>query len=885
MGDADIDVKFGDGSDTREWESGVDWISFGENANGVSQHKTYWEGLYGNGYYLSEPRNVQNGGFKVGIRSASSGYNTTYYPFGLYIKIGTTYYCLEPIFYDSDATSKIAVKYGKMTSRPAVIGDASGNPNNLTISPKMPHNKSTSYPYWYILHFRSDGYVDIYAYKSAAYIYQDNDFDDIPSSVFNNTSTLYCVVKDAMTWNGANINEVGVYTNKPTYGSTGYRYVAMADFYLEADEYPTYDTDLDLTKLQSVVVATNMEGGGGATLVCGYDPINDDPKESLTGTKASFMYKDPYEVFQFKGEVDDITIGHDTITYTLTDVLRKLQKTPCNYNPIKYYSIVKSLTDDILRDDYATWTLNEFINKILIVEDKSLYRTYAHPTSKETPEYYEKVGATWSDIDGLAPERYDEQGSYGYLYFLDDNKTSVDGLVVDNTGIHNAIRQTYELTFYEHNEPDWDSIKLNYALRTTGFSGGLVDKAANFYDNNVAKIEIWNYIGGFWVDVKIFNEEDKTNFEGETGEDWNQTYSLTDDSAGLSAIVQGTIDLSEVLSGAPSYLRGVYMSNDGIENSSGFKKNKMKIRVVSNHVADFGMNPQLEVHMLEMVFDQSEIKTDPQSQQIQSSLIESNTATQMILDESELTDQPQSDGVTKFDEYRITDDIETVLENILGESDFILDLNIDANISSYGEGEDLTYIMIYSELLKLKKQYDWNFWWEGNADEDNLKIVDNFDDSGVTLTEADIVNYDAGGVSVNYDASKIRDKIIVIGLNGVTATLEAPTDYTLEYQNANGSETEIYRDNELTSQKNVTKFANSVINKHSKLGVNMDVVLDYTNPYQNYQKLAKGKYISVEINEFSTVTYGKLLIVGMVFSESVDTGITNVTLKLERQIE
>ena len=866
-------------------ETPGDWITVGSGYNSYATNTglAWTDSTSAGGKYKSIIKNTPSGEWEVTfILQRAGSQQSTLQCFG-YIKLSDGNYYMVGMRGIFSLPTKLSWK--KQATQPTDTFEA------------MTYTNDARRAGWNVvtLRFKSNGNVDIVRKYSDEVV--NNMKSVLPTITDCHERADQYVESDVTTWSGAKIEEVGYIGNGTHSGIDAHYFFGM---YIEADLPTPEGGTADLGDIRNISATKMFGGGGGANIFSTYDANVVDEATIRANYRKSITIQDTvYGTMRFKGEINYIDIIRDAdiyhVNYRAAEDIRKLSKQFCRVTPIQLNTILKSTKNNMVYDYLASWTINEFASKIMTTTDKDLYKTYVHPTSV----------SQWRVVDGLvlnpatwiAGAVHEEAGSIDHLYFDDESKTDDNAYGI--VGTRGVLTDPYthimvfEFTVYESDDiSTWDQAFLEVIGRWNSFKGARVWGTDDSWYPAILK---FNYTTGLYEMVYQYTPDDHSTSDVGDDDVWQLdelntvAYNTSADGAGKSPVFTDKVGI---------LFDADHKTNVTSANASGFRSYTVKI-AISATTTDMDITnisqryPILELHQFELLFDQELTKSDPQGQNYSTGKILSNTATTITLDSTtnaviSVNTFPQGDGVTKGDGMYITDNVEEVLADIFAtaDTDFTKEEDFNNDYTTYGEIDDLYDTPIYDYIQKLSGNHNWAYWSASTVATNVIKIADNFNSSGITLTSADIMNYTEGGLDLKENAQNMYDAITVIGANGIRVTLVNGVDYNVEYSNTLGNEEIIYRDKELYTKRNITAYATSKALLHSTVLYDVVLTLDLTDPYQSYLAIDIGKTVAIETDELSTTTIGQELVVkGMIYTSMEEQGSREfLTLLLQRRV-
>jgi hypothetical protein len=879
MGDADITQLF---NSTNNWDS--IFTKYGGVAPSEDIVSVYHDESQG-GYYYKILRNTASTEWHIvyawsGGGNRQSNANPSY---GMAVKLNDgNYYTFYAELDDSLLPPKNSrYRYGKLTSRPTISN--SNNPDGLDVSAETTQVTEGSWQ-WGILKFKTNGNVDLYGKVN------DGLITGSPNSTIDEILVSMTLIdSDIMTWSGAKIEEIVMFANVL---NTTNGYVShLNTLRVEADEATAEGGTADLTNLININTTTKIGGGGGANLIMGYN--NSDELAVLEANlgKSITIQDTTYGNYMFKGEIKSMRKTRKNVTYRVEEGIRKLTKQFANTNPVLYRSEVQKTLNNIIYDEFAGWSVNAYQNKLLFTEDADLRNGIFFPLTV-TPYLADEESLN----DNWVQTTPDNQGgSVEYLYYFENEEVNdVYGIhylnEVGGGGTDDTPGMQFIVKVWYKENTSWSDMKLKLDVRFTSLKGSKVEGAGGTGELDFfPRLGLYSTISTDYKELERFTNDRYSNSNVEDTEEWHTaSIEAADGSAGKSPII--SVELSVLESGQnPNH----FLTNVSAPNANGFVSAEILIRLKGASVSEnvIGVpdkDPKMEVHYLHVEMVNADRN---QGQELSAGFIASNTAKQITLDGTkawELSNFPSADGVVTSDKFFISEPISTILTEIFANANtnFTVDTDFNNDYSEFGESEDLTHTYIYEYLQKITGQFNWLFWYAPTSVTDVVKVADNTISTGITLTINDILNYNEDGFSVNVDINNIRTKIVGIGDEGITHVDNDGVDYNVDVNFTLGDEEIIYRDNELYSQRNVDQYVQSKQNVNKSKSVSIEVRLDYLDPYQNYQNIALGKTIAVEIPEFSSAAEGFELMVESItyISDEANGWSEEVILQLQRRV-
>lgn len=133
------------------------------------------------------------------------------------------------------------------------------------------------------------------------------------------------------------------------------------------------------------------------------------------------------------------------------------------------------------------------------------------------------------------------------------------------------------------------------------------------------------------------------------------------------------------------------------------------------------------------------------------------------------------------------------------------------------------------------------WWYDNTNDTVVVRSVDLLDDSGVIIQAENVVGWDLGQWSINYDGTTERSSAIVVG-DGVVVTGDYSPDHNFDL----GAEVDIIEDSDIITSDQGTKLINSLKPIRESAGVIVKFTLDYNDTDYNYAAIQEGKLITVQ---------------------------------------
>ncbi len=263
------------------------------------------------------------------------------------------------------------------------------------------------------------------------------------------------------------------------------------------------------------------------------------------------------------------------------------------------------------------------------------------------------------------------------------------------------------------------------------------------------------------------------------------------------------------------------------------------------------------------------------------------TATTITLDPTSGINLPEKDGFGVGDVIRIVKNVEDYLQDSWDASPIAADLgaliiNI-TNSTAIGVLEDHTYKSFFSLMQHISELSNSTFW--ANYAATNTVLISSADNhvvSGVILTRDDLYNYNEGNWSISFDATQQKNKIRILGdnVNFIKTLSPALDPFDL------GDETQIEDDNNIQTLLQASDKADALTPRLEGNEVIARVVLDYSNPNQNYTNIKVGSTVILKLPTASdtSIFNDTLLIMAIDLNRNKQTGDNeHATLSLQKR--
>ena len=857
---------------TTNWKNWTDWTHVGGTLPTWDEYiqntpyTGYWTQGAGTGFQAKiSLRNVFTKTFSLTIEGHNDIYTT--------VKVGANYYTF---LFDNNNGD---VWLWKGTAEP-VYADLL-----VDYDEKLDNVLAGGYQYYHLV-FNDDDSIDIYKGVN----------ENQANAFWSNTPVSSIALTDmtfggtfTTTWDSEELLSELHIGHKAVAYATGF---TMTQFYLNVtEEGGQILGTADLGDVKDISSTKAFGGGGGANIISYYDATTADIDTDIRANyrKSIIIRESTYGNVVFVGEIVDIKTVRDgnlwIVNYRAEEDLKKLTKQFCRVTPIQLLSEIKKVEDNVVHDYLGDWSVDEFVDKLMVTKDDDLYAETVFPVSVSNSRWV-RVSDTWYV---QAPDNVG--GDVNNLYFddLNEGEDNVYGAHydVDITQAADSMRQDFTFKIYERDAPiNWDKINVKIKVRFTSFKGSKVDGVATSHYPQILK---WNYTTSAWVLVHQYYITTNSDANVEDDDTWETaTIEAADNDLGKSPIFETDINM---------VLTADHRDTLSAENAAGFKSYEFKISVKScdnPEDIDYQNEPKIEIHYLGVDFSQKDSKTDPQGQNFSVGKIASNTATSITLDNTanaslSVVDFPQADGVVKEDDYYISDNLEEVVVDIFATADtnFTLNTDFDGDYTDFGEIDDIYDTPIHDYIRKITNIHNMAFWSASTVSTGIIKIADNFDyvedeaTDPLVITGADIMNYAQDGLSLMENSKVIRDRVTVVGAEGIRVSID---NTGVVYTDTLGEEEIIYRDDELYTKSNITAYANTKAIIHQYPRFDIVITLDYTDPLQYYGNVDIGKAMVLVTDEWSWVYWGDLVIRSLVFTKMRATGDREfVTLYLQKR--
>lgn len=593
------------------------------------------------------------------------------------------------------------------------------------------------------------------------------------------------------------------------------------------------------------------------------------------------------EIDIFKGEIKSYS-NIDPHGKMLEGVSQgnKLTKLRANTNALTSGTtgLLKYAFGSVIYDRSKAFSVNEFQNKPIVFTKGSGIKGIKESVLRD---YYQFPEATPNVIfllnDGtpFTPDTIVSSDPTNLYFFVSDGTAndSDNGVVaVETTDKRFGIQMIYDNYF--RTGTSWTKILLFVIVKFESTALGFADYPASGDDN--PEIRIYNYDLNVWENLFDFDNYNpakgfphRGNFHVEGG-GW---------SSNTPAWHLENIDiLKHIRGGAGSGTFADYF-DIGAENNAGYKKHEMKIAVYNT---SWGFTT-MGVYGAQLYFQ----TTTDQFSEYGVENIASNTANTITLDNANLAgvQMPTLDGFSSRDTYYISDYVVNLFADVITNSGTSLLGDIDCtDADEVVDINDMTYTYVFDVLQRWATLLNAVWWVDPRDNTIYFRSVDKIVDSGVTLTEADIIDFDPGAYSHTITGSNIRNEVVVVGARGLFKPVNTSPEFALD----GGDEQEIYVDANLQTQNLVERYANKKKIVHQKANREVRLTLNYTKPQQDYSALFIGKWVKVNIasqveadyiSETISATDGKLLIIAMDYNKGKDiTGdMDYMTFSLQRR--
>lgn len=157
----------------------------------------------------------------------------------------------------------------------------------------------------------------------------------------------------------------------------------------------------------------------------------------------------------------------------------------------------------------------------------------------------------------------------------------------------------------------------------------------------------------------------------------------------------------------------------------------------------------------------------------------------------------------------------------------------DETFTGYTESEDVSQLSVYEFLVKTAKQVNAIFYYDLGT----IYIRKTFTDSGITLTEEDIVS---GTDIVKLNGSNLRSYLEIYGYNNLYTSKTLSPEIGVDNQ-------QIISDPSFRSIYQMTNYINNNLDKWQKYTRTMELTIHANRSDKNYQALRLGTYVSVQL--------------------------------------
>lgn len=610
-----------------------------------------------------------------------------------------------------------------------------------------------------------------------------------------------------------------------------------------------------LANMMEIYAYWGTGGKGSARINIG------DQENAIAATLQSDLGKlitltTPYGLEIFKGEYKDYMAPTDSLKPLVLDSIgQKLVTTRCKTDPrtILPFELRHSI-DKIIHEKNGDFP--DLSDKMIEFTKTTPREIIVHPTAVTYFESDESTGWTPDTIEGALLN----------LYYHQPDLPHPD----------NILRLEHDGT--ENNEDRVVIVFEPYILDGSGFD--LVELRTiwypeeNFGWSNHPSLRIYNYDTSAWEELYDTQDGGGSKIYEGHGSRFPYPTDHTRDIMSYASVV--------ALNPLTDYM------DIGAANNSNYKRHRMRF---GYDLGDENNDGQEKVRFyyieLKIRLDTDQIITYALGE------IDSSTSTTITLKAAgasvpNLTELPSEEGFHHGTQVKVSYWVDKegsgIAQDIIANSDTALTLDFNASgADKITELDDLTWENIRPMLQKWAGVLNGMWWINYGGDEIVFATPDNFVDSGVTLTEADVPD---GRYAHNISIRNIATKVTVVGQGEVFATTETTPEFTL----GGDDEEVVIREPTISSTIEAKTQANNKKFVHESARREFRMTLNYSKPRQDYSPLIVGRLVTIKFpnaGDTSECDYSgadKVVIVSMEFNRNKDTGWQDFfTLAMQRR--
>jgi hypothetical protein len=751
---------------------------------------------------------------------------------------------------------------------------------------------------WIALRFNQDTTIDA-MYNTST----NNKIIPLP-----NEWTVLC--SNIGSWSGGVIQEIGFRSINGS-GATHDNYISkLALTTLDYDgKLAPEGLDASIT-FSEYYFRTALNGGGNAkfTTPNPYFPVSTTTLKAQLKKLVTFV--NSYSNIAFKGEVGSIQIKFDRVEFEVEEITRKTMFTRVGFNPTIFSTFLRYWEGRSVIDKDAFWQDKGVLDTHIISFSKADVKIFATRPVAASITYVEDDLST-----PYVPDNILGAGSRIYYPFDQillnlggDDSDQALVVVDDHPATENwaAIFPNFIFEKYQ-NSIESSELVLEIAYPTA-------DDWSNDQDSGKPRIKIWDDTNSVWTEIDKLEKTDiagKVNSEisrsgglpgtkyrrsnpilftydielelksGEDDWDSGDTYATGDrliyNERLYSSLQNG--NLNKIPTDEPTWWRlTIYDYLEVIDAAVAddeFTKYKFKYLI---QAGEHTWGSDFEEHNGFWLYESKLSFTFLNDNEPEYSTTSINTVNQTTINSNATSgfDLPEEDGFGVDDALVISKSAKDYIEDAWAASDINTLAPLDFQVTGaddFALTDDYTYKTFFQLLQDISAMLNATWWYDYTTDTVVVRSVDLLEDSEVIIQASDVLNWDSGQWSIDYDATVERSSAIVVGDNVIVSQ-----DFTPDHNFDLGDEVEIIDDSSIQTPTQGRNLLTSIKPLHESPATTVRFTLDFADPDNDFAAVQRGKLITIQWPTTGSPTIGdfsgseKLLVIDMEHNLNDETG-------------
>lgn len=574
-------------------------------------------------------------------------------------------------------------------------------------------------------------------------------------------------------------------------------------------------TDTLLSNIKDAKCSTTLRGGGHTEFT-----ILDEALSNLSTLKG--YLKENISIIHggkevFDGILSSINIKKNQVIFAGFERIRVLTRTRAKFNPIITSGILVGTKvlggyKDAKNSPWST----EYVDKFISIKDvktlEGTFHLYDLTVVEEDNSTSYSPDATLGSVENcyFDSEEYSTSDTGNFYYAQADAPA-------------NVATENFRFKMWHRFPIKVGSVPTSIKIRLIGrcMVGAIIPTKPKLY--------IYNYTGAVYEEIFDFFADDNSIDPGSDTDDFGDLGNIDDDIS-RPFTLEFTPDLGT--------LTDHYIELQDATDETGFKTYNITILFAAGlRQRGEATSSGLALYLSQIIvsYDEPQAITDGVGR------IETASTTELDLYSGTIphVNFPVIDGISVGDTWVISDSLSIIMISAFGSSGaglkFVLDMDTDITMTDLQDQTDnfiFQLLNLYSDML------GWEFWQIGDV----IKVKSSFVSSEVTLTEADIENYNDEQFNFEIDAWNIRDEVIVKGAYSARGNANISPEYSTTDQ------TNIVNNSDIFTAQQANDLASKIASKiNTNANKTMSFTIDLDRTDKNYSALEIGKTVVVKI--------------------------------------